>query len=65
MEREVKYRKFPISFGERLSDIPDYQQWRQLGWTVKWSFTTVEDGKRYVETLLERTLGEGALTSDR
>jgi hypothetical protein len=51
---EIKYKRFPIQFGERLIDVPAFQRWRDSGWRVSWSYMNFEDGVRYVETLLKR-----------
>ncbi len=51
---EVKYRKFPVQFGQRLTDIPSFVRWTEAGWQVTWKYRKVERGAFYVETLLKR-----------
>ena len=57
---EVKYRKFPVAFGQRLADTPAFARWKQAGWYVTWQHRRVEHGGVYIETLLKRT-PEGAV----
>ena len=52
---EVKYRKFPVAFGQRLAETAAFAQWKQAGWYVTWQYRKVEQGDLYVETLLKRS----------
>lgn len=52
---EVKYRKFPVAFGQRLADTPAFAQWKQAGWYVTWQHRKVEQGDLVIETLLKRS----------
>ena len=51
---EVKYRKFPVVFGQRLSDTPAFVEWKEEGWYVTWRHRTIENGAVYIETLMKR-----------
>ncbi|MBX2822641.1 MAG: hypothetical protein KTR29_23290 [Rhodothermaceae bacterium] len=52
---EVKYRKFPVAFDQRLADTPAFAQWKQDGWYVTWQYRKVEEGNVYIEALLKRS----------
>lgn len=52
---EVKYRKFPVAFGQRLVDTPAFAPWKQAGWCITWKHRTIERGDVIIETLLKRT----------
>ena len=51
---EVKYRKFPVAFGQRLAETPAFSRWKQAGWYITWQHRKIERGDVYVETLLKR-----------
>ena len=51
---EVRYQKFPVPFGKRLTDTPAFVKWKQAGWYVTWKYRKVEEGDLIIETLLKR-----------
>ena len=51
---EVKYRKFPVAFGQRLADTPAFARWKAAGWYVTWQHRKVEQGDVVIETLPKR-----------
>lgn len=53
-DTEIKYRKFYISAGQQLNDLPAFHRLKKNGWQVSWSYR--QDGVQgnFIETLLLR-----------
>lgn len=56
---EIKYRKFFIDAGQHLRDLPAYHRMQRNGWQVTWSYQNKDTEGIYIETLMQRSIGEG------
>ncbi len=53
-DTEIRYRKFYISAGQQLSDLPAFHRLKKNGWQVSWSYQKDSIEGNYIEALLLR-----------